>query len=121
MHVRYLYAGTDAFVKRQGRTCGSSEVPIPALDMRLRPRHKIFQVGEMRVGDRVTKVHLLDISEDGARLHCPVVTGVGTAIVLNWRDQRWRAVIVWQMGEKCGVRFIFPLSPTTVALLIAPL
>ena len=89
-------------------------------DARPQPRRKIFQLGELTVGARTLRVHLLDVSEGGARLHCPAEVKAGDPAILRWQGQQWRGIIMWTSDDKCGVRFIAPLTGETIAALLAP-
>jgi hypothetical protein len=91
------------------------------LDVRPQPRRKIFQVGELHADGRSLRVHLLDVSEGGAKLHCTSELSVGSAVTLHWQGQRWRGVIAWTADGKCGVRFLVPLAPAAIDALMAPL
>lgn len=96
-------------------------MPTSVMNARPQARRKIFQLGELCLGDRSLRVHLLDVSEGGARLHCPTVLSVGTAVTLCWQQEHWRAVVVWAGSNKCGVRFIAPLALSSIEALTAPL
>lgn len=93
---------------------------IAISDSRPQPRRKIFQLGELTVGGRTLRVHLLDVSEGGARLHCPAEVNVGDPVILRWQDNQWRGIIMWTSQGKCGVRFIAPLTAAALSALLAP-
>lgn len=83
-------------------------------------RLKIFQLGELRVGSRTLRVHVLDISRGGARLHCPLPTEPGSPVILRWETHFWRGVIAWSAGDKCGIRFHVPLCADVISAITAP-
>jgi hypothetical protein len=99
---------------------GSSILSLSTLGTRPQPRRKIFQVGELRVRNSTLRVHLLDVSEGGVRLHCTSALDVGSPVMLCWQEQCWRGVIVWAADGRCGVRFNLPLSADTIAAITAP-
>lgn len=93
---------------------------IAISEPRPQARRKIFQLGELMVGGRILRVHLLDVSEGGARLHCPADVKPGDPAILRWQDQQWRGIIMWTHEDRCGVRFIAPLTGEAIAALLAP-
>ena len=90
------------------------------LGMRAHPRQKIFQPAELRTADASTRVHMLDVSAGGARLHSALPLNVGADVVLLWCDQQRKAQVAWSRDQRCGIRFDVPLNPVQVAALFGP-
>lgn len=89
--------------------------PNPHHAQRAHPRHKLFQPAEVRTAGGAARVHLLDISPGGARLHAADGLAPGTRVVLHFAGERQSATVAWANGAKCGVRFCFPLRDDQIA------
>lgn len=74
------------------------------------PRAKVFQVATLMVGGADIRVHMLDVSTVGARIHGAGAFEVGAQVMLAWAGEGHLARIAWSRGGMAGVRFLFPLS-----------
>lgn len=91
------------------------------LGMRAAVREKIFEPASLATGAKSVRVHLLDISTGGAKIHCPTPLSIGAAVVLAWAGEERVAYVAWSVGPRCGVRFRIPLTADRIETLIRPL
>ncbi len=80
----------------------------------------MFRPGHLQVGGDETRIHMLDVSSGGAKIHSPKPLATGTNVLVSWDDQVKAARVAWSAGAKCGLRFNLPLDAGQVAQLLAP-
>lgn len=77
-----------------------------AQDRRRTSRHKVFEVAALRVGAETLRVHILDRSGSGARLHCVTRLPLGQDVVLLSGDAAAAGRICWVGDDgRLGVTF----------------
>lgn len=88
------------------------------LGLRAFPRDKIFQPATLVAGVQSARVHMLDVSRGGAKIHIARAPDVGAPVLLAWAGQRRTAQVAWSAGNRCGLRFNVPLNPCQIAALL---
>ncbi len=88
------------------------------LGLRAFPRDKIFEPANVAVGATSVRVHMLDVSQGGARVHSVAPLSVGDRVMLSWRDQSRIASVAWSRDSKSGLRFDLPLTQPQMAMLV---
>ena len=88
--------------------------------MRAAARAKIFEPASLSAGAESARVHMLDVSTGGAKIHCPTPLEIGASVVLAWADQERVAHIAWISGQRCGLRFRIPLVGDQIIALTRP-
>ena len=85
------------------------------------PRFAIGADVRFKIGADWHDAHLVDISSGGAKLASvfPVRAGQTGQIVMPGPDITIFATICWTRGNRFGVRFVAPLSITTLSLILA--
>lgn len=85
------------------------------------PRFAIGADVRFRIGATWHEAHLVDVSPGGAKLESvvPVTEGQTGQIVMPGPDITIFATICWTRGNRFGVRFVAPLSITTLSLILA--
>lgn len=78
--------------------------------MRGRPRQKIFEPVELRIGTDTRRAHLLDLSAGGAQAHCADPPEAGASLILMVGEVPHIASVVWSAGTRFGMAFRFGLS-----------
>ena len=69
--------------------------------------------------ERPHRIHLLDISEQGARVHCQGrVCEVGDRVMITCVLSLGRAQVMWARGLLFGVQFTVPLTQTTIGSVV---
>ena len=89
--------------------------PVP----RARPRRKLFQPCELDVAGASRRVHLLDLSETGAQVNGTSPPAAGSLVTLDCSGWRRSARVAWVRGQRFGVTFVAPLTPTQLEELLA--
>jgi hypothetical protein len=82
------------------------------------PRFKVFQPASLEHGDDRGRVHVLDISSEGARLHGDQPPPVGSYVALVCAGFTVRGRVVWSRERRFGVEFHFPLPDLHVRHII---
>jgi hypothetical protein len=77
-------------------------------------RHKTFQLAELRTRNGNIRVHILDISSGGVRLHAAAELEAGGKVLLVWNGQSRSAQVAWHRNHKYGLRFTIPLRDDQV-------
>lgn len=78
-------------------------------------RYKVFQPGEMTVGGVAHRIHFLDISEVGARVHSAEVSPqVDDEVVIHCVFALGRARVTWVKNAYFGVQFATPVLSSTI-------
>ncbi len=90
------------------------------LGLRGFPRDKIFQPANIAVGVRSARVHMLDVSQGGVRIHSTAPLAVGERVMLSWQDQSRIARVAWSRDSKSGLRFDVPLTQPQMETLLTP-
>ncbi|QQV75948.1 PilZ domain-containing protein [Sphingomonas aliaeris] len=81
-------------------------------------RQKSFQPGTWMNGDQVITLHVLDISESGARAHSPMPPSEGRCVPIVCGLPLGRAVVRWVSASTFGLEFVVPISTDTVAAVL---
>ena len=90
------------------------------LGMRAAAREKIFEPASLSLGTESMRVHMLDVSIGGAKLHCPAPLAIGASVVLAWAEEERVAHVAWIAGARCGLRFRIPLAADQIETLTRP-
>lgn len=89
------------------------------LQPRTPQRYKVFQPGTMAVGGVSHRIHFLDISEVGARLHSSEATPqVGELVSISCVMPLGQARVKWVKNAYFGVQFVATMAPTTVQAIV---
>jgi hypothetical protein len=91
-----------------------------AADSRSEPRMKVFRIGCAKAGGVQFKVHLLDVSPRGARLHGGQLPGPGARMTLACSTITTTAEVRWVDASRFGVRFDVPLIPAELEVIAGP-
>lgn len=86
---------------------------------RTQPRRKTFHPVVLRIGDDRHRAHMLNLSTGGACIHAgraPLQLAHSVRVeVGGWTLP---ARVSWIAGERCGIRFLKPLTVTDVEKLV---
>lgn len=88
-------------------------------DHRSEPRLKVFRIGRAQAGGTEFKVHLLDISAQGARLHAGQALGPGIRMTLTCSAVRTTGEVRWVDASRAGIRFDVPLIASELDTIVA--
>ncbi len=77
---------------------------------RAEPRLKVFQPATMHVASGEVRVHLLDVSPQGAMVHGFAGVAPGNLLALACCGWTRAANVAWMTNKRFGVRFVQPLS-----------
>jgi len=91
----------------------------PRADGRAEPRLKVFKLGRAETAGLDFKVHLLDISRLGARLHASQAPDRGHRIRLTCSSVSTSGTVRWVDARRFGIRFDKPLVPAELATIVA--
>jgi hypothetical protein len=91
----------------------------PDRDGRAEPRLKVFKLGQAQTDGVAFKVHLLDVSEHGARLHASAAPARGIRITLTCASVRTSGMVRWVNARRFGIRFDKPLVESELATIVA--
>jgi len=83
---------------------------MPLLERVRAARHKIFEPASAEMNGETVRVHLINVSHDGALLHLGEGVSSGDRIIVRVRDTDLPALIMWAKPPRCGVRFDRPVS-----------
>jgi hypothetical protein len=78
---------------------------------RSQPRLKVFRLACAQAGGVQFKIHLLDISERGARIHAGEVPGRAVRITLACASVITKGEVRWVDASRFGLKFDEPLLP----------
>lgn len=81
-------------------------------------RRKTFCPVTIEVGDTRQRAHMLNLSEGGACLHVRGSLRVWSGVGVELDGQLVPARVSWAAGDRCGVRFLQPLTPAAVEALL---
>ena len=96
----------------------SSHQPKSA-DNRREPRLKVFRLGRAQASGMDFKVHLLDVSARGARLHAGEALGTGVRMTLDCSSVSTTGEVRWVDASRFGIRFDVPLVPSELDAIVA--
>lgn len=82
-------------------------------------RLKVFEPAVLHHAGTTARIHLLDFSYTGARLHGAAPLQPGAIVHITCRTLLITARIAWVRGPKYGVTFLTPLRSSDIAALIA--
>ena len=91
----------------------------PAQAARARPRRKLFQPAELDMAGGRGRVHLLDLSETGAKLNAVRAPLQGSFVSLSCGELRRSARVAWVNGRRVGITFLMPLTTREVEAVLA--
>jgi hypothetical protein len=94
-------------------------VPPQNLDGRTEPRLKVFKLGRAQAGGVQFKVHLIDVSARGARLHADEAPDRGIRIELTCSSVCASGMVRWVDARRFGIRFDMPLMPSELETILA--
>lgn len=80
-------------------------------DRRGAPRVKVFEISILATDGTQHRAHLLDISAEGARVHCTHPLAPGQTVRLIREGHQRRATVRWSGGQRVGLRFVDLSSP----------
>jgi hypothetical protein len=92
-------------------------MPAAKID-RIARRQKSFQVGTWVNGDQMITLHVLDISESGARAHSVSPPSEGRCVPIICGLPLGRAVVRWVSANTFGLEFVVPISKDTVTTVL---
>ncbi len=82
-------------------------------------RLKVFLRVEMKMKSQCHPAHLLDVSPNGARVYCEFPIEIGALVLLQYPGVSCPAKCVRAEAKRIGLRFVSPLLPTQLGLLIS--
>lgn len=82
-------------------------------------RYKVFLPAQVRGGQGVSRVHLLNLSATGALLHGDLIPAPGTVVQLTCAASTWLVRVVWAAHKRFGVVHVTPLAPRLIDALVA--
>ncbi|MBA2920521.1 hypothetical protein GON01_02305 [Sphingomonas sp. MAH-20] len=88
-------------------------------DGRAEPRLKVFRLGRARADGVPFKVHILDVSKLGARLHASQAPDLGIRITLDCASVSASGTVRWVDARRFGIRFDKPLVQSELATIVA--
>ena len=86
---------------------------------RAEPRLKVFRLGQARADGLPFRVHVLDVSKLGARLHASQAPGPGIRITLDCASVSASGTVRWVDARRFGIRFDKPLVQSELATIVA--
>lgn len=91
---------------------------MPGDRKRRAPRKHVFVMAQISGDFGVATAKILDLSELGARLNCPIDLKVGDKLTLKRGDVSVPSRVTWMRGQRVGVEFL-DATPTE-RLMAAP-
>jgi hypothetical protein len=88
-------------------------------NLRAEPRLKVYKLGRAQAGGMQFKVHLLDVSASGARLHAGRTPDQGMRITLDCSPVSATGTVRWVHASRFGIRFDTPLVPADLSAMLA--
>ncbi|MBA4306776.1 MAG: hypothetical protein C0429_08575 [Sphingopyxis sp.] len=85
---------------------------------RVERRHKTFFVAMVRISSGEMRVHILDMSRAGARLHGAFAVVVGDIVHLALGNDHVAARVRWTKGRMFGVEFCRSLDQALVTRIL---
>jgi len=87
---------------------------------RVERRFKVFLpiIGEN--AGREYRLHLLDLSENGARLHGDAHAEIGDHISLWWNGRKYHGSVIWQRDRMFGLAFNAAMPMAIIDAILAP-
>lgn len=81
-------------------------------------RLKVFLRVKIQRGSELYTAHLIDVSKNGAQVHCDAAIKSGTFVILEGTDICRRARCIRADRNRIGLRFTSPLSAEELTHLI---
>ena len=81
-------------------------------------RSKVFRLAALLTPRGTVRAHLLDVSEAGARLHCPARLTTGEEVAIEAAGIAVRGRVMWVADDRAGLRFNRPLGADALARLV---
>lgn len=82
-------------------------------------RHKIFRVVAVEVDRTCYRAHMLNVSIGGACLHARLSLRPWQTVMVDLDGHLIPSRVSWAAGDRCGVRFLEPLTEAKVDTLLA--
>lgn len=79
------------------------------------PRLKVFQPATLHTGANPARVHVLDVSPQGALVHGLAQVAPGHLMALVCCGWTRAANVAWRTDKRFGVRFVEPLSSSEIS------
>lgn len=79
------------------------------MDLRLKPRYKLFDLPEITMSGQKRRAHILNLSVGGALFHFDQPPVPHEVLQISCGAQTRSARVVWVNGRRVGVSFIYPL------------
>ncbi|MFN7027920.1 MAG: PilZ domain-containing protein [Sphingopyxis sp.] len=86
---------------------------------RIERRYKTFAPAMVRTSSGPMRVHILDVSRAGVRLHGAIAPGIGDIIHVAFDDDHVAARVRWTKGGMFGAEFCPPLYPSAVTRILS--
>jgi hypothetical protein len=80
---------------------------------------KVFKLGRAQADGASFKVHLLDVSQRGARLHASEAPDRGIHLELTCASVSTSGTVRWVDARRFGIRFDAALAPSELASILA--
>ena len=87
-------------------------------ERRAEARQKVFRQGDALLGNSQIRVHLLDVSAYGTRLHSQLPLASGQQVTIDCRTVRIQGVVRWTNAQLAGVRFDAPLAGSELSTIV---
>lgn len=82
------------------------------------PRRKTFRLVAIEVDRACHRAHMLNLSTGGACLHARLTLRAWQTIGVDLDGRMLPARVSWTAGDRCGVRFLEPLTVEEVDALL---
>lgn len=89
-------------------------------EQRRHGRHRVMLSAKLHTAQGASTAVLLDLSEGGALVACPMPLAQGTHVVLTRGRLQAHAVIARVQGRRFGLTFDEPLAPAMVTDVVTP-
>lgn len=86
---------------------------------RAEKRYKTFFVASVCTANGTMRVHILDVSRAGARLHGTFAVGIGDVLQIAFDGDHVAARVQWINGGMFGTQFCSPLSPSALTRIMS--
>lgn len=87
-------------------------------DHRRSPRSKVFLLTEVIVKGASLRVHILDLSVSGSKLHTPAAPLWDGRVYLVLNGELVAGIVVWSNADRFGLRFLAKISSERLANIV---
>lgn len=98
---------------------GTMHVSHAKIENRTERRLKVFLRVEMKMKSHCHPAHLLDVSPNGAQVYCKFPIEIGAFVLLQYPGISCQARCVRAQARRIGLKFVSPLLPSQLGLLIS--